>query len=100
MVDDPLDLLFREAAQTARDPAFVERVMKQTRRQPRPRAASGGVIAHVVRAFLMAGVALVAGFAIQAVSTALTVPAVTYGLVVIAAMVAGSLLLGRWRPMA
>ena len=104
MVDDPLDLLFRETAQTDRDPAFVARVMRQTRRQPRRRARPAGVMAHVARAFLMGGAALVAALAVQVVGTAaaaaLSVPAVTYSLLVIAVMVGGSLVLGRWRPMA
>ena len=95
--DEPLSRLFAQTATVERDPVFVTAVVTEARRYRRPPIVVSGVVIEIVKALVLAVVAVGAATAIGALSdplsTVLTIPAVSYGLMALALSVTAALVL-------
>lgn len=95
--DDPLSRLFAQTATVERDPVFVARVVGNAARYRRPPIVFSGLVLEIVKALVLAVVAVGAATAIgelsDSLSPALTTPAVSCGLLALAASVTAALVL-------
>jgi hypothetical protein len=95
--EDPLSRLFAQTATVERDPAFVARVVADARRYRRPPIAVSDLLFDILKALGLAAAAAGAAIAVSAVSDPLSavvaMPAVSYGLLALAASVALGLFL-------